>query len=399
MSALELARSALAGIRAAGTRAWLTLLGVMIGVGSVILLMGVGAGTRAQVTESIAGLGANVITVSPGGSSAALRSQNLTLATAAALEEAAAQDGSAITAVVPVVTSNATVAWRGGSVSGQVVGAGAGYFEVTASEVAQGTGFSDTDMALARRVAVLGADLAEDLFEGADPVGQTVAVGSVPFTVYGVLAEKDSMGSTGVNNGLVIPLTRMQRSLTGYGALSQVVVQAASADEVEAASDAVTVAVADQLGVTTADATFTVTTQAQLLSAGEDVGATLTGMLTAIAAISLVVGGIGVTNIMLVTVSERTREIGIRKALGASRKAIWGQFLVEATLMCLVGGILGVAGAWAASFISIMGVRPVITPSSVALAAGVSIVIGMVFGAYPAVRASSLQPVEALRHE
>jgi putative ABC transport system permease protein len=396
MSPLELLRSALAGIRSAGTRAWLTLLGVMIGVGSVILLMGVGAGTRAEVAASIAGLGSNVVTVTPGTRSTALRTQDLTMETAQALE---GSEADAIGAVVPVVTSNATVTWGAASTSGQVIGAAAGYFEVTASEVAVGTAFQDVDTEQARRVAVLGADLALELFEDADPVGQVVTVGTTPFTVYGVLASKDTMGSTGANSGLVIPVTRMQRSLTGYGSLSQIVVQAASEDQVDAAVAAVTTAVADQLGVAESDATFTVTTQSQLLSASEDVGATLTGMLTAIAAISLVVGGIGVTNIMLVTVSERTREIGIRKALGASRRAIWGQFLAEATMMCLVGGMLGVGGAWVASFISIMGVQPVISGSSVALAAGVSILIGMFFGAYPAVRASGMQPVDALRHE
>jgi putative ABC transport system permease protein len=362
----------------------------------VILLMGFGTGTQAQVTESIAGLGSNVVTIAPGSGSSSLRAQELTMETAEALEAAQAP---AIGAVVPVVTSNATVAWGGTSSSGQVIGASADYFEVTASQVAIGTAFQDVDTEQARRVAVLGADLALDLFDDADPVGQVVTVGSTPFTVYGVLASKDSMGSTGANNGLVIPVTRMQRSLTGYGSLSQIVVQAASEDQVDAAVTAATAAVADQLGVVASEATFTVTTQSQLLSASEDVGATLTGMLTAIAAISLVVGGIGVTNIMLVTVSERTLEIGIRKALGASRRAICGQFLTEATLMCLVGGMLGVAGAWIASFVSIMGVRAVITGGSVLLAAGVSILIGMFFGAYPAVRASGMQPVDALRHE
>jgi putative ABC transport system permease protein len=395
MSAWELLRSALLGIRSAGARACLTLLGVLIGVGSVILLIGVGAGAGADVTASIAGLGANIVTVSPGSSSSS-GSQDLTEDTVTAL---AAAGEASIAAVIPVSSSSASVTYGETSSNAQITGTTADYFSVTSSTVAQGTAFQDVDNDNARRVAVLGADLALELFDQADPVGSQITIGTTPFTVYGVLAQKDSLNSSSVNSGVIIPLTRLQRTMTGYGALSQIVVSATAPDQVEAAKTATTVLVAQQLGVSGSDASFSVTSQADLLSASEDVGDTLAGMLAAIAAISLVVGGIGVTNIMLVTVSERTREIGIRKALGANRRAIWGQFLLEATIMCLVGGMLGVLVAMIAAHWSIMGVYPVITPASVALAAGVSAAIGVFFGAYPAVRASNLQPVEALRHE
>jgi putative ABC transport system permease protein len=395
MSPWELVRSALEGIGTNLTRAALTLLGVLIGVGSVILLMGVGTGAGAAVSDAISGLGTSLLTVSPG-SAGSLSSQELTAATVQALESDSSE---AVAAVVPVVNSSATAAAAGESTNASVIGTTAAYFDVTNSPVAQGTAFTELDQTGSRRVAVLGANLALNLFGAADPVGQTITLGSTPFLVNGVLKIKDAMGSAQVNTAVIIPLSRAERSITGYGPLSQIIVQAASPEAVGQAAADVTVTVAADMGVTLADANFTVTTQAELLSAREEVGTTLTAMLTAIAAISLVVGGIGVTNVMLVTVSERTREIGIRKAMGARNAAIWGQFVLEATILSLAGGALGVAGALALSNVQIMGTRPVITGGSILLAAGVSVAVGVFFGAYPALRAAALAPVEALRHE
>jgi putative ABC transport system permease protein len=270
---------------------------------------------------------------------------------------------------------------------------------VTNSPVAVGTPFRTADVDGARKVAVLGATLAEDLFDDADPVGQSIWLGSTQFVVYGVMHSKDTAGGTTANSGVVIPLTRAQRSLTGYGDLSSITVQAASSEVIDTAAAEARYVVADALGVSLSEASFTVTTQSQLLEASSSVGSTLSAMLAAIAAISLVVGGIGVTNIMLVTVSERTREIGIRKALGATGLAISAQFVLEATVLSLAGGIAGTLAAMAASTLEILGTRPVIAASSVALATGVSVAVGIVFGAYPAIRASLLKPVDALRHD
>ncbi|MDR1151493.1 MAG: ABC transporter permease [Bifidobacteriaceae bacterium] len=397
MSPWEVLRSALAGIGGNVTRAALTLLGVLIGVGSVILLLGVGSGATANVAQQIEGLGSNTITISAGFSRGATRFQDLTLDAAEALQAPdAAPD---IAEVVPQVSTSATVAYGVTSTSATVTGTTANYFTVTNSPVAIGTPFRDEDTDGARKVAVIGASLAEDLFDQADPVGRTITIGTTPFTVYGVLHAKDTSGGTSANSGIVIPITRAQRSLTGYTALSSITVQAASAEVIDAAAAEAELVVAESLGVTTEDATFTVTTQSQLLEASTSVGSTLSAMLAAIAAISLVVGGIGVTNIMLVTVSERTREIGIRKALGATGAAISAQFILEATLLSLAGGALGVAAAMGASHVEILGTRPVISAGSVLLAAGVSIAIGVFFGGYPAIRASLLTPVAALRHD
>jgi putative ABC transport system permease protein len=230
-------------------------------------------------------------------------------------------------------------------------------------------------------------------------VGQTITIGSTPFIVYGVMHSKDTTGGSSANSGLVIPLSRAQRSLTGYGDLSSITVQAASSEVIDAAADEAEIALAEAAGVSVSESSFTVTTQSQLLEASSSVGSTMSAMLAAIAAISLVVGGIGVTNIMLVTVSERTREIGIRKALGATGLAISAQFILEATLLSLAGGASGTLAAMAASRMEILGTRPVIAAGSVALATGVSVAVGVFFGAYPAIRASMLKPVDALRHD
>jgi putative ABC transport system permease protein len=359
--------------------------------------MGVGSGATADVASRIEGLGTNIITITSGMSRSATSFQNLTISAAKALQDR--DKAPNIAEVVPQVSTSQTVAFGTTSTTATVIGATANYFDVTATPVAQGTPFRQADDDSARKVCVIGANLAIDLFSSADPVGQTVIIGSTPFTVYGVLKAKDATGSTQVNSGIVIPLSRAQRSLTGYGDLSTITVQAVSADAIDTASAEATTAVAEALGVAVADATFQVTTQAQLLETSSSVGQTLSQMLAAIAAISLVVGGIGVTNIMLVTVTERTREIGIRKALGASRLAVCAQFVIEAALLSLAGGAGGVLVAWLASHREIMGTQPVISGSSVLLAAGVSIAIGVFFGGYPAVRASLLKPVDALRHD
>ncbi|MDR0625872.1 MAG: ABC transporter permease [Bifidobacteriaceae bacterium] len=396
MSFLEMLTSALRSIRANLTRAALTLLGVLIGVGSVILLLGVGSGASAEVVSQIAGLGTNTITVSAGMSRGATSFQDLTVEVAEAITPDNAPD---VIAVVPEVSTSATVAYGTVSTSATVIGTTPEYFSVTNSPLAQGTAFQAADAAGARQVCVLGADLAYDLFGADDAVGRQLMVGGAPFTVYGVMKVKDTTGGSSGNSSLVAPLTRVQRSLTGYGSLSSITLQAASTAVVEAAASEATYAIAEALRIDAADATFRVTTQEQLIETSTEATSSLSAMLAAIAAISLVVGGIGVTNIMLVTVSERTREIGIRKALGAPWAAIAGQFVIEASLLSLTGGLVGVAGAWGLSHIAILGTRPVISLASVWLALGVSVGIGVIFGGYPALRAAAMKPVDALRHE
>ena len=249
-----------------------------------------------------------------------------------------------------------------------------------------------------RKVMVIGQTVAEDLFGDVDPLNQQVTVNGTLFTVVGVLAAKDSTGFTDPNDVAGAPISAVQQALTGYGPVNQIVVEANSSEAVPAAQAEVTAILTQRLHVT-GTAPFRVQSAAQLLSTAEDTARTFTVLLGAVAAISLLVGGIGITNIMLVTVTERTREIGIRKALGAPKRTVLTQFLVEATVLSLIGGLLGVAATLIGSRFTIVGIKPAIVPTSVLLALGVSVAIGLFFGSYPASRAAALRPIEALRYE
>jgi putative ABC transport system permease protein len=249
-------------------------------------------------------------------------------------------------------------------------------------------------------VVLIGQTVADDLFPDIDPIGKQITVGGTLFTVTGVLADKGSTGFQDANDVAIAPVSAVRASLTGYGSLSQILVQATAPDTVTEAQNEITSILNTKLKVTnTSNEPFRILNQAELLSTRTDTAKTFTVLLGAVAGISLLVGGIGITNIMMVTVTERTREIGIRKALGARRRTIMTQFMVEATVLSVLGGLLGVAAALIGSQFSIVGVTPVIVPSSIALALGVSIAIGLFFGSYPASRAASLRPIEALRYE
>lgn len=399
MSPAEVLRSAVRGLLANKLRSGLTMLGVLIGVGSVILLVAYGNGSARQVQQNIAQLGTNTLTVvsDPTGGNPAY-DHDLTMDVVRALDdETLAPD---VRSVTPQVQSSQTLTYGDASYDASVVGTSTTYFAATNSPVAAGRAFTADDVRDRRKVVVLGATVAGELFGGGNPIGGQVTIAGSPFLVIGVLEDKGSSGFADTGDSVVAPLQTVQDTMTGYGPVDQVVVQATSAETVSLAEAEVSQILDQRLHNTDpANPPYRILNPSQLQEALTATTRTFTILLGAIAAISLLVGGIGITNIMLVTVTERTREIGIRKALGAGRGAILGQFLAEATLLSLLGGVLGTAVAVAASQFTIAGVRPVVVPSSVALALGVSLAIGVFFGGYPANRAATLQPIQALRYE
>jgi putative ABC transport system permease protein len=391
MSFGEVVRFALRGLSANKLRSSLTMLGILIGVAAVILLVAVGNGSAQAISDRIEALGTNTITVM----STSRNSSTLTKPMADALvDPVLAPD---VKSVSPVVSASATVTYEGADHEvNSFVGTTPGWFTASNTSVGRGAAFTADDEAQGRRVVVIGSTVAEELFPGTDPIDRQVTVGGALFTVVGVLDAKSSTGFQDANDTAVAPLTAVRQVLTGYGPLTSILVEASAPSLVDAVESQVSTVLTSH-GATESD--YRIQNASQLLQTQTETADTFTTLLGAVAAISLLVGGIGITNIMLVTVTERTREIGIRKALGAPRRTVLTQFLIEATLLSVIGGLLGVAAALIGSRFEIAGVHPVIVPSSVGLALGVSVAIGLFFGGLPAARAARLRPIDALRYE
>ncbi|WIM99136.1 ABC transporter permease [Actinoplanes oblitus] len=407
MNFFEVVRFSLRGLSANKLRSALTMLGILIGVAAVILLVAVGNGSAKAISDRIEALGTNTVTVlstGRGGSSSTALTRKMA---DALVDPELAPD---IKSVSPVVSaSSATMTYEGTDHAvSTFVGTTPDWFGASSTPVERGASFTADDVAQGRRVVVIGQTVAEELFPGIDPVGKQVTVNGALFTVVGVLKEKSSTGFQDSNDTAVAPLSAVQQVLAGYGSLTSIIVAAKDPDRVDAVQSEVATILDQQLkvksatsssGTGTSSTPYRIQNASSLLETQTETADTFTTLLGAVAAISLLVGGIGITNIMLVTVTERTREIGIRKALGAPRRVILTQFLIEATLLSVLGGALGVAAALIGSHFTIVGVKPVIVPSSIGLAVGVSVAIGLFFGGLPAARAARLRPIDALRYE
>ena len=404
MNAAETFRIAFAGIAANKLRSGLTILGMTIGVAAVIILVAVGNGSKQQVEASIDALGSNVLLVQaqggrfgPGGAAAGV---SFTQRDVDALSDRF--NAPDVKSVSPVANATGTTLTAGvtsyepSSFTGTVPS----YLDTRSYTIAEGAAFTSADVKAHKRVVVLGPTVVESLFPGQDPIGQSLRVNGATFQVIGVTAPKGSNGTQDQDDVVFAPITAVQDTLVGYGGLTSLTVQATSGAALDAAQAEVTQILDTQLHVT--DPTnpgFQVINQGSVRDASASSTNVFTTLLGAVAAISLLVGGIGVMNIMLVSVTERTREIGIRKAIGARRADILGQFLTEAVLVSMIGGLLGVAVGIVGSQFRIAGVEPDIALYSIFLAFGASVLAGLFFGTYPAGRAARLRPIDALRFE
>jgi putative ABC transport system permease protein len=401
----ETLRIAWGGITANKLRSGLTILGMTIGVASVIILIAVGNGSSNAVKSRIQALGTNVLLVQAGSGRGGVRATSaatisLTKADAEALQNPSLAPD--VQSASPVVNANRVkLVYNGSSFEpSSFVGTTPSYLTAHTYKVAEGTSFTSEDVRKHKRVAVLGQEVGRELFGGATAVGQNIKVNGSNFEVVGVLAKKGTNGTTNQDSVVMAPISTVQSTLTGSGSINSITVEAKSESALNGAEGEVTQIIDERHKIrNTAEPGFSVLNQGSLLSTSSASASVFTTLLGEVAAISLLVGGIGVMNIMLVSVTERTREIGIRKAIGARRSDILTQFLTEAVLVSLIGGLTGVLVGVAGSQFTIAGVQPEVATYSIFLAFGAAALSGLFFGTYPAARAAALRPIEALRFE
>ncbi|WP_375490771.1 ABC transporter permease [uncultured Jatrophihabitans sp.] len=410
MNWAETVRTGLSAVRAHRMRSALTVLGILIGIATVVLSVGLGEGTKSSVSSEINALGSNLLIVSPGSttSSSGVRggsgsAATLTVNDANALESTVSAPD--VRAVAPIQSTSLELENGSTNWTTTVVGTSTSWLSVRARKLSSGTFLTAANEKDASQVVVLGSETAEELFGPLDPVGRTVTIDDISFTVQGVLASTGSDSSSNLDDTAVVPLsTEVERLSTSSSrsSLSSIYLSARTNGTISAAYQEVDAILLSRHAITTATAAdFTITAQDSLLSTATSVSSTLTVLLGGIAALSLLVGGIGVMNIMLVSVSERTREIGLRKALGATPVVIRRQFLVEASALGLIGGVAGAALGIGGAEIIPHFISNDITLSGTAIGGAivVAVAIGLIFGVYPASRAARLAPIDALRSE
>ena len=399
---------ALRALRVNKMRSFLTMLGIIIGVGAVITMLAVGTGASEKIAEQIASIGSNLIMVVPGSATqGGLRmgsgsTSTLTKDDAEAIEK----ECSAVSAVAPILNTGAQVVYGNQNWSTGIYGTSPGILEVKDCALVAGRNFVDQEIRSAAKVCLLGQTVVDNLFGGIDPIGQIIRIKKVPFTVIGILETKgQSIIGQDQDDVIYIPLTTAQKKIVGRsvpGMVRSIMVKARSAEDLSAAEKQVTELLRQRhrTGGNKED-DFTVRNLTQMMQMAEQAAKVMTILLGAIASISLLIGGIGIMNIMLVSVTERTREIGIRMAIGAKTWDIRIQFIIEALTLSMIGGIFGITvGVTGSAVLSaVAGWPTIVSPLSIIMAFGFSGLIGVFFGFYPAYKASLLNPIDALRYE
>lgn len=399
----DLVHEAYTALAANKVRSGLTMLGIVIGIASVIAMVAIGNGAKAQIQSSIEGLGSNLVIILPGvvqpgrgivsagrGSAQTLDNDDIKVL----------RDLEGVAGISPELSRRfQIVSQTGNNTNTTVNGVWADYLDLHNLSLADGNFISESAVRGLGREAVLGATVATDLFGEDEVVGKTIRINHTTFRVVGVLTKKGGFGFSGPDDMVIVPLSTMQKILTGVDYLSTLSLSIQNKDEIKSIQQAATDALIAKHRVTEPD--FSVISQEDILGTLSTVVNTFTLFLASIASISLVVGGIGIMNMMLTTVTERTREIGLRKAIGAQRRDINKQFLLEAVILTLIGGVVGILLGWGLAFtVTLLGiVQTKISLGSVVLAFGVSAAIGIIFGYYPARRAAGLNPIDALRYE
>jgi putative ABC transport system permease protein len=407
MTTKDILKETYAALSSNKIRSGLTMLGIVIGISSVIAMTAIGNGAQSSIESSIQSIGANLITVSPGAQRGAGQqvsagrgsAKSLTLEDAKAISD----EVFSVKAVSPEVSGRYQITAKGTNTNTTVVGVAETYLEVRNTQIYEGVFISDQNVKSASKIAIIGPTVQTDLFgEGASAIGQTIRIKQMQFKVVGVTVAKGGAGFNNPDDMVFIPITTAQRYFSGDRYVTSISVAAENANVTTQVQSDITTLLLDRHGISNPTfADFYVINQADIIATASSVTGTFTTLLAAVAGISLLVGGIGIMNMMLTTVTERTREIGLRKAIGARRRDISRQFLIEAVALTFIGGLIGIILGWFIAFIvTKLGIiQTKVSLSSIILAFGVSALIGVIFGYYPATRAAKLNPIDALRYE